>query len=283
MKKHGIQKPISYFHWSVRLAVSIFVSWYLNTPTQYKSFLILLRQRNYQEAVLFSFIMSISVISGVHYTSSCLDKYLIWEEKPVLRSIVQLLLGVLAMILVTYLAVNIYFSKVGGNLELSDYMVLEFPIVQAGIVMLNILYLCYYVISKKLMPQQHEQYLRATLGKSSFFIPVKDILYLIREGKEGYAVLKQNKTVLIAYKMTELEALLDPKRFFRANRSLMVSLDAVAGYRPVKNMQCILLLRIPVPPAIDLIVARNRTETLKQLLRQREAKAVEANKEWSFR
>ena len=283
MKKQEAHKPLSYFHWLVRLTISIFVAWYLNTPTQYKSFFILLQQRNYQEAFLFSFLTAITVISGVHYSNLYLDSYLLWEEKPVVRTIAQFVLGVLAMILFTYTAVNIYFRMVDGDMELSDYLVLEFPIVQMGIVMLNVVYLCYYIIVKNLMPQHYEKHLKGTLGRNSFFIPVNDILYMVREGKEGYAFLKKNKTLHIAYKMTELEALLDPKQFFRANRSLMVSLDAVAGYRPVKNMQCVLLLRIPVPPGIDLLVARNRTETLKQLLRQREVKAVAENKELSFK
>jgi len=144
--------------------------------------------------------------------------------------------------------------------------------------MLNVLYLCYYITVKNLMPQHYEKYLKGTLGRKSFFIPVNDILYLVREGKEGYAFLKKNKTLHIAYKMAELETLLDPHQFFRANRSLMVSLDLVAGYQPVKNMQCMLLLRIPVPSGLDLLVTRNRTEVLKKLLHKREAKVEEAQK-----
>ncbi|WP_017260189.1 LytTR family DNA-binding domain-containing protein [Pedobacter arcticus] len=278
MKNQAIQTSVSYFHWSFRLVISLFIAWYLNTATQYRSFFILIQQRNYQEAVLFSFLMAIGVISGVHYISFYLDKYLLWEEKPILRTIAQLLFGVVAMILFTYLAVAIYFRNIGGNMDLSDYMVLEFPIVQTAIAMLNVLYLCYYLITKKLVPENHEKHLKGTLGSKSFFIPVGDILYLVRTGKEGYAVLKNNKTLHIVYKMSELEELLDPKKFFRANRSLMVSLDAVAGYKPVKNMQCVLLLRVPIQIGIDLTVTRNRTETLKRLLSQRAIKPEEGHK-----
>lgn len=278
MKEQETQKPVRYFHWSARLAISVFIAWYLNTSTQYKSFFTLLQQRNYQEAVLFSFLTAISVISGVHYISFYLDKHLRWEEKPLWRTIAQLFSGVLGMILFTYLAVNIYFRLVDGNMELSDYMVLEFPIVQTGIVMINVLYLCYYLIAKNLMPTPYEKHLKGRMGSKSFFVDVGDILYLIREGKEGYAVLKNGKTLHIVYKMSELEQMLDPKKFFRANRSLMISLDAVAGYKPVKNMQCVLLLRMPAPSGIDLIVTRNRTEILKRMLNQRAIKSEEESK-----
>jgi hypothetical protein len=283
MKRQEAHKPLGYFHWSVRLTISVFVAWYLNTPTQYKSFFTLIKQSNYQEAVLFSFLTATIIMSGVHYSSLYLDRRLLWEEKPLLRTVAQLSLGVGAMIFATYLAVSCYFNVVDGDLELSDYMVLEFPIVQAGILMLNVLYLCYYIIVKNLMPQHYEKHLKGTLGRNSFFIPVGDIGYLVREGKEGYAVLKKNKTLHIAYKMTELETLLDPQKFFRVNRSLMVSLDVVAGYKPVKNMQCVLLLKMPVPPGIDLVVTRNRTEQLKQLLESRSLNIREMQKVPSFR
>lgn len=278
MKGPPTQQPIPYFHWAVRLGASIFIAWYLNTSTQYRSFLVLLQRRSYQEAVLFSFLTAIIVISGVHYSSIYLDKRLPWEEKPIRRIIAQLLLGVSTTILFTYVAVCIYFKVVDGNMDLSDYMVLEFPIVQTGIVMLNVIYCCYYIFVRNLMPKHYEKFLKGTLGRNSFFIPVGDIHYFTREGKEGYAVLKKNKILHIAYKMVELEKLLDPEQFFRVNRSLMISLDIVIGYKPVKNMQCILLLNLPVPPTIDLIVTRNRTEILKDLLRKKEVKVKEEAK-----
>ncbi|MFC5283238.1 LytR/AlgR family response regulator transcription factor [Pedobacter alpinus] len=278
VEKQTKPKAVGYFHWSFRIAASVWIAWFLNTPTQYKSFFTLCQQRNYQEAVLFSFLMSILVTTGVHYTSRKLDQYWPWEKSLWIRIIAQLLLGVLGMILIAYLGVKLYFRLVDGDIESSNYFTLEFPLVQMSIITLNVLYLCYYMIVKNVKPKPEDKFLKGTLGGKSYFIAIADITYLLRAGKVGYIYTKKGKTFHIDYKMTELEQLLNASQFFKVNRSLIVSLDAVIGYKPVKNMQCLLILNQDIPPEIDLLVTRSRTEILKELLGEREVKLEEEQK-----
>ncbi|WP_304066735.1 LytTR family transcriptional regulator DNA-binding domain-containing protein [Pedobacter glucosidilyticus] len=265
-------KYISYFHWYYRLLAALFISFYLNTPTQYQTFLTLVKQRNYQEAFIFTLLMSFIVIWGVHYSTLYLDKRLTWAEKPLKRSLYQFLLGVVFMVLLCYIAARSYFFLVDGDILLSDYMVLEFPLVQAAILVLNMLYFGYYMLHK-LFKKDQKLYLKGSLGKNAYYFTVKEILYLQREGKIGYAILKNGKKYIIDYKMCELELLLSEDEFFRINRSIMVALDAVTGYKPVKNGQCELLLKEPVSSETNLTVTRARTDVLKKILEKREIAA----------
>lgn len=272
MKKNQHPKRISYFHWFYRLSAALFISFYLNTPTQYQTFITLVKQRNYQEAFIFTLVMSFMVIWGVHYSSLYLDKRLSWEEKPIKRSLYQFLIGVVFMVLLCYLAARIYFFIVDGDILLSDYMVLEFPLVQAAIVVLNMLYFGYYMLIK-IFKKDADICLKGSLGKHAYYFLVKEVLYLQREGKIGYAVLKNGKKYIIDYKMCELELLLSEDEFFRINRSIMVALDAVSGYKSVKNSQCEIILKEPVTSEINLIVTRTRTDIFKKMIEKREVKA----------
>jgi len=198
-----------------------------------------------------------------------LDSRAPWETEPVKRALLQLLLGVLPMIGLSYLGVIIYFAVAGGDLLLSDYLVLEFPLVQAGILVVNAFYFGLYFILRSKASGKYASHLSGILGRRSFYIPVKDLICIIRAEKEGYAVTRNNKTLNVDYLMADLEKLLDPEKFFRVNRSVMVALDAIEGLRPVKNMQCELILIRNVSKETNLLVTRERTKILKQLLEEK--------------
>lgn len=282
MEKQTKNFEVRYFHWTYRLGATVFTAWFLNTPTQDKSFLTLCLQRNYQEAVLFTFLMGFLVITGVHYITRYLDYYCPWERKLWCRLLGQLFAGVLGMILLCYFGAKGYFNWVGSDINASEYFVLEFPLVQMSIITLNVLYFCFYVWVKKVRNKTAEQFLKGSLGSKSYYIPLKDICYLERKEKLGFIYTKKGQTFHMDYKMRELEHLLDPNLFFKLNRSLMISLDIVIGYKPIKNMQCELMLNRTLPNDIKLEVSRMQTNVLKKLMQKREKLEQEEITETNF-
>lgn len=275
MKKIEKWPHIPYFHWRNHLLLAIFVAWFLNTPTQYSAFVKLIQQQNYHEAMAYSFSMSFFSTIMVQKVSIWLDQKQPWDKAPLKRAGLQFLLGVVPIVGLCYAGAVMYFTWVNGDLLLSDYLVLEFPLVQGGILMLNIAYFALYFIGKAKASSKYTQKITGVLGRRSFFIPVKDIACLIRTEKEGYAILKNNKCMHINYIMNELEELLNPEMFFRINRSVMVAVDAIEGLKGVDNMQCELMLNVQTPAGTKLRVTRERTKLLRELLERKEMLIVD--------
>lgn len=62
----------------------------------------------------------------------------------------------------------------------------------------------------------------------------------------NYAILFNGEKYSLDYpSLDEVEELLDPKKFFRANRQFIVNLDAIQSVKPVENSKLIIYLKEP--------------------------------------
>lgn len=68
----------------------------------------------------------------------------------------------------------------------------------------------------------------AKLGDEIRHIEVADIAYLKAEDNEVMLITVNNKRYIIDYSLDQLAGLLDPDRFFRANRSFIVSIGSIS-------------------------------------------------------
>jgi DNA-binding LytR/AlgR family response regulator len=95
-------------------------------------------------------------------------------------------------------------------------------------------------------------------------VEVEDIAYFLSEGRLIFFKTYGNKKFIVDYSMEELEEMLDPEKFFRINRSHMVSINSVEqineyfGYR----------LQLNLKPAEDkeVIVSREKVTDFKKWL-----------------
>ncbi|OKZ12312.1 MAG: DNA-binding response regulator [Bacteroides oleiciplenus] len=71
-------------------------------------------------------------------------------------------------------------------------------------------------------------------------LQVSDIAYFYSENKVTFAVTKNGQEHIIDLSLTRLEEQLDPKRFFRANRQVIVCIDAILHAAPYFNGKIIL-------------------------------------------
>lgn len=65
------------------------------------------------------------------------------------------------------------------------------------------------------------------IGDQFKYITIDEIAYFFADNNVVYAFTHQQQKVIVDYKMEELETLLDPKLFFRANRGFMVHIKAI--------------------------------------------------------
>jgi DNA-binding LytR/AlgR family response regulator len=119
--------------------------------------------------------------------------------------------------------------------------------------------------------QQLRQQLRPTEYRKRFLvrhlsqwmpIEVGDIAYFFSQEGVSLFRTKTNQKFSLDYTLDELEAMLDPEQFFRANRQYIVDINSVVQIHPYFNNK----LKLTLKPATDdeVLVSRERASDFKK-------------------
>ncbi len=106
----------------------------------------------------------------------------------------------------------------------------------------------------------HESYKERFLvkvGQKFVFVKASDIDYFKTEDKLVFIVDRKGNKFLIDYTLEKLEAILDPKQFFRLNRKVIVSINSIAQVRPFSNKRLQLHLQNNFTSP-ELVISRER-------------------------
>ena len=88
-------------------------------------------------------------------------------------------------------------------------------------------------------------------------VPQEQVAYFLRN-ELIYLYTTEGKKLITDYKtLDELEELVDPSCFFRANRQCLVYLNAVASYRPHDNSKLLVVLKHP-NETLELLVSKEK-------------------------
>src|SRR5262249_47654540 len=110
----------------------------------------------------------------------------------------------------------------------------------------------------------HRERFLVRKGLDFLSIPTAEIAYFFTEGKLVFLVTRAAQRYHLDRPLGELEAELDPARFFRANRAYLVAIDSVARCRPYGKSK---LLLERGPPAInEVIVSQERWAAFRKWL-----------------
>lgn len=96
------------------------------------------------------------------------------------------------------------------------------------------------------------------------WLPVytKDIACFMKENLHYLYTFSGDKYILDFTTMEEIEELLDPKIFYRANRQYLVNMDAIQSIRLHENQKLTLTLKSPLKAEVD--VSREKAPTFKK-------------------
>lgn len=99
------------------------------------------------------------------------------------------------------------------------------------------------------------------LGEHIKTITTDQIEFFYAEGRDVYLYTSENRKFIIDFKLEELEDMLDPSKFYRANRSYIVNIDAIKDVVIYSNS------RLKVKPKLDydkeIIVSRDKVSAFK--------------------
>lgn len=104
------------------------------------------------------------------------------------------------------------------------------------------------------------------LGQRIVAVPSEKIAYFYSESKLTYIVTLDAKKFPLDQPLDELMDLLDPKRFFRANRQFIVAFDSIAEIHPYFKGR----IKIVLQPKSDeeIVISSDRTPEFKKWIDQ---------------
>jgi len=96
------------------------------------------------------------------------------------------------------------------------------------------------------------------------WVPIKtsDIAFFMRENLNYLFTFNGDKYILDYDSLEEIEELLDPKTFWRANRRFIINVDSIHSVKPQDNQKLTVLLKQPLKVEVD--VSREKAPAFKK-------------------
>lgn len=99
------------------------------------------------------------------------------------------------------------------------------------------------------------------IGEHIRSVTTDHIQYFYAEGRNAYVTTDQGRRLIIDYKLEELEEILDPKMFFRVNRSFIVNINTITDVLVYSNSRLKILTEIKSEK--EIIVSREKVTAFK--------------------
>jgi len=104
------------------------------------------------------------------------------------------------------------------------------------------------------------------IGNSIKIIETENIECFFSENKASFIHTKENKNYLVDYSLEKIEEQLDPKKFFRINRSQIIRIDSIKEITVYSNSRLKIILQ--TYNESELIVSREKVTDFKKWLEQ---------------
>ena len=116
--------------------------------------------------------------------------------------------------------------------------------------------------SIKIGGKQYKSRFLVKIGNRSFFVETSEVAYFQADNKIVYLVATDGRRYIIDHTLEVLDDVLDPSKFFRANRSLIIASSAIQQIRPYVNGRLKLTLK-SAANLIDVLVSRDRVNAFR--------------------
>lgn len=108
----------------------------------------------------------------------------------------------------------------------------------------------------------YESRITGTIGKKQFFLHPRDIAFFQADNKIVFIITLDGMRYIHNQKLEHLEEILDPRDFFRINRSVIVHAQAIEHMKPHINSRLKITLKSG-PASGEFIVSRDRVSAFR--------------------
>lgn len=114
---------------------------------------------------------------------------------------------------------------------------------------------------QQLQPKEYRQRFLVQYAQKLLSVETQHVAYFYSDERLNLLRTTDGKKMVVDYSLDELEAMLDPRRFFRVSRSFLVSIGSVEQIQPYFGNRIALQLR-PVPDK-EVVVSREKLTPFK--------------------
>lgn len=114
------------------------------------------------------------------------------------------------------------------------------------------------------LTQQYKSRFVVKVGDHIRSIHTEDIICFYSMSKASYLQTNEDRHYVMDYPLEQLEALLDPARFFRVSRKFIVAIDAISDIISYSNSRLKIILKQETEE--EIIVAREKVKSFKAWL-----------------
>ncbi|MBC8033033.1 MAG: response regulator transcription factor [Chitinophagaceae bacterium] len=101
------------------------------------------------------------------------------------------------------------------------------------------------------------------VGQKIFLVPLSDVAFFLADNKIVYLCARDGTRYMIEHTLENLETMIDPAQFFRANRSAIIHAPAIEQVKPYINSRLKLWLKHGTRP-MEIIISRERVPEFKR-------------------
>lgn len=285
-------QAVRYNDLPIRIFLAVIAAHIMTIYNEQDSFFEALFTISYLRGFIASFVMAYVVLWYIYYITTRLDRRYDWHSQTLIRFILQACIGFIAPAIIAFLLVALFLSIYDINILNTVYLKQDYPLVLLMLLAANLYYFGLYsfliarpviAVSSEEAGQQeppadhvYRETIIITTTLKIFPVNTDDIAYIFRMGDGVFIRLRDMKDIKESYRanysLKDLEALLDPSKFFRINRQMTVHFQSVVSFRQETSKTLLLTLdpemypvHADIPPEhIKLtVVSENRTPKFK--------------------
>ena len=258
----------------IRIIGSIFLAHFIKTLGYSGSLWKIVMEPMYFVEVLTGGAINFCIWSLIRLISIWLDARYDWLEQSMLRAFLQLVLGFVAPVLLSFFLMYLFFIHIAGdNIFNSNWLYVEYRVVLFYLAMMNVFYLgCYFYQGFRQAERELEglrtrapesvplsssastassniQVIIANKGARQVPVAIDELAYCFLQDDIYYLKTFDEQQLMAAQTLDELGAILPGSQFFRINRQILASAKACASFRSIANGKLEVTLSPAMPEA----------------------------------
>lgn len=245
------ENQIVYNDLYARLLITLFGAHYIVSFGEPESFFELVLMWDFIRSLLYSWSIAFILITLIRWITLKLDKRFNWQERTIVRLLLQSLFGIAALSLVAFLLAALYFDWHNINILNTEYLTFDFPLILLMLTLINVYYFVYYVFvswrqSKNTeSSKNHKNVFIIQQAAKNIPIRVQDISYFYRSNDANFIRTIDGNNHIINETLDQVEQSLDPVQFFRTNRQFIIAFSACERFEIIENDKLELFVKPP--------------------------------------
>ncbi|WP_286920393.1 LytTR family DNA-binding domain-containing protein [Flavobacterium sp. UBA4197] len=177
--------------------------------------------------------MAFAMVEFIHYCSVKLDRRFSWRSQFSKRAIRQIGLGILVPLTIDVIAYAIHFNSIGQDIRTNGFLRFDIYLITAFLVIINLYYLAYNLwYSKPEQTNSDEEIFKVSNSGITVNLDLrKDIILFAYINRQLRVYDREGKIYPVKDKLANLIKQLEDKGYCQINRSTIVNLEAVKGYK----------------------------------------------------